>query len=489
MQFPLIIFFYIVKGNLKNFTGDKGKMFYTMPMLNNYMMPNLPAYWSLGNRHFVTNFAGSYQHGLYPDSHSPFVYSLAQGFQNPNHISMWNPLLIGFNTGEGMTTNPALTAAGNQSAYNAGLAYAAKSRISSLISTLTSYESQIKNIIKSGKLDEAQEQRLQTILDEIAALKEHISNMSGEQISIETIEAAQGVVIELIKKASETAQGIIQELQEAAQEEADNVSGAGSSDGTDDISGISDVDESGATTNPEIKDEAAGIVGLIYDSVAGPGTKNSQLKQTIAQINCDNITAVFDAWNENYKDNEGSLVKRIYDDEYWINGGNDYVKHMVDAFEEKARELGIYPRLIKEFTTVNSELTAFWNTSERKVSDAMDKIHQTIKQTQADKFSEAKAERDRQKAEAEARKAEAQRKEAERIAMKKSQFVADMREILGDDKAQVSEDVRYENNTFVIRIKGKNYYGKNYLELAKAIEKSGYDPAKYLKKQTATAIA
>ena len=60
-----------------------------------------------------------------------------------------------------------------------------------------------------------------------------------------------------------------------------------------------------------------------------------------------------------------------------------------------------------------------------------------------------------------------------------------MREILGDDKAQISEKVKYENGKFVVRINGKNYYGKDYLELAKALEKAGYEPEQYLKKESA----
>ena len=80
-------------------------------------------------------------------------------------------------------------------------------------------------------------------------------------------------------------------------------------------------------------------------------------------------------------------------------------------------------------------------------------------------------------------------KEAEKTAKQKTQFRDDMREILGDDKAEISDKVKYENNKFVIRIEGKNYYGKDYLELAKALEKAGYEPAKYLKKQKVGAAA
>lgn len=56
-----------------------------------------------------------------------------------------------------------------------------------------------------------------------------------------------------------------------------------------------------------------------------------------------------------------------------------------------------------------------------------------------------------------------------------------MREILGDDKAEISDKVQIDKNGCKIRIEGKDYFGKDYASLAKAIEKAGYSPAKYLK--------
>lgn len=466
-------------------------MFNTIPMLYN-TMPNLPAYMSLGNRYWTSNYGGEIQNNIYPSGYSPLVYALAQGFGSPNHISQWNPMLIGFNLGGNMMTDPALTAAGNQAAFNWGRSLALQSSLNITLNNLSGIENQIKSIIKSDKLDESQKQRLQAILDEISELKERMAEMTNGQISTEAIEAAKGEVLELIKKASDTAKEIIEEIQESQSSDNDDATDGTESDGNNenvsDNEGVSDNGKTGSS-NTQIQDEAAGIVGLIFDAVDGAGTKNEQLASTVEQINKDNIVAVFDAWNENYKDTEGSLVKRIYDDEFWINGGNDYVKHMVDAFEEKARELGLYSKLIKEFTTVNSELTSFWNTDEAKVSDAMDKIHQTIKAAETEKVNNAKAAKDKTKAKAAAKKAENEKKTAEKAEQRKNQFRDDMREILGDDKAEVSEKVKYENNKFVIRIEGKNYYGKDYLELAKALEKAGYEPNKYLQKQKLAAVA
>lgn len=129
-----------------------GKMFNVLPNYST-MMPNLPAYWSLGNRHWVSNFGGNIQHNIYPSGYSPLTYALAQGIGNPNHISQWNPMLIGLNLGQGMMTDPALIAQGNQNAYNWGLAIGIRGRLSSLLSNLSGIEAQITSVLKSDKLD------------------------------------------------------------------------------------------------------------------------------------------------------------------------------------------------------------------------------------------------------------------------------------------------------------------------------------------------
>ena len=96
---------------------------------------------------------------------------------------------------------------------------------------------------------------------------------------------------------------------------------------------------------------------------------------------------------------------------------------------------------------------------------------------------------DNAKKEAEAKKAQAAKKDKEKIEQKKTQFLEDMREILGDDKAEISDKVQIDKNGCKIRIEGKDYFGKDYASLAKAIEKAGYSPAKYLKKQALQAVA
>lgn len=473
-------------------------MFNTIPMFNS-ILPNLPAYFSLGNRYWVSNFGGSFQNNIYQSGYSPLTYALAQGFGSPNHISQWNPMLIGFNLGANMMTDPALTALGNQAAYNWGVSIAMNSRLSSLLSTLTGYEAQISNIIKSDKLDDSQKQRLQEVLDEIQKLKEEIQNIKIDGNSVERLEELQGKVLELTTSATKVAEEIIKEIQEAEAEEAEN---ADSDDDNDDDGtsgsegGSSSSSSSSSTTaqNEQSENEAVDICTKIYNGAMGPGTDYSQIREGINAITKDNVTAVLNMWQDQFQPNTGddNMIETIFDEEmFWNNSTNTgLITTIVKKLEERAKELGIRNQLAGQFVVAYDELDDIC-VNEGKVKTAVMTILEAVTEAEgkADKKAIKDEKVDKAKAKADAKKAERQKKEAEKAEKQKTQFRDDMREILGDENAEVSEKVQYENGKFVIRVEGKNYYGKDYLALAKALEKAGYDPAKYLKKQALGAVA
>lgn len=380
----------------------------------NNVYPNLPAYWSLGNKaSSVTGLGGNVGETRYftrPTGYPEAAYSLATQEENnaPNGLSQWNPLLVGIDLSQGMTTDPALIAQGNQSAWNWGFQRGMADRLAGVVSNLASIQSQLETVLKNDKLTAPQKQKLQSALDKIKAAK--------------------------------------------------------------------------AKADKKNKDEAAGIVGLIFDAVDGFGTKNEQLKNAVDKINANNVIDVFDSWNKNYKAKEGTLVQRIYDDEFWYDGGNKYVETITAALKKKAEALGIYSELIKEFTTITSELSAKFNTDEKKVAQAVETIYERVKKAEAESTQKAeKADADK-RAEAANKKSEKERKAQEKDNETKAQFVADMREILKDDKAEMSDKVQYKDGNFVIRVEGKNYYGEDYVELAQALKDAGYEPEQYLKK-------
>lgn len=488
-------------------------MFNTIP---NYslMMPNLPAYWSLGNRHWVSNFGGNIQHNIYPSGYSPLTYALAQGLGSPNHISQWNPMLIGLNLGQGMMTDPALLAAGQQAAANWGMALGLEVRFSGLLSNLNGLEAQISSVLKSDKLDEAQKQRLQAVLDDIKALKERVTEMAKNHPTLEDAEAIQGEVIELTKNASEVAQGIIEEIKKTQESESNE-----ETEETEESENKDDANEVDETTSETKKDEKEKdlaysmekVCDRIEKAVRGAGTNydddENGIKNILTdEINKDNVLELFDAWDRTYK---GKGNYSGGDDEYGLIGTlmndcegdqkEEIAMLLINALEDKAHELGI--DVSKEVSAAKVATHGDWHVwtlgittrDDDEICKAVNALYEKVKAgadsieaTKEEKADKAKAEKE---AKAQKAKAEAEKKEAEKAAKQKTQFRDDMREILGDDKAEISDKVKYEDNKFVIRIEGKNYYGKDYLELAKALEKAGYEPAKYLKKQKVGAAA
>ena len=469
-------------------------MFNTIPMYNS-IMPNLPAYWSLGNRYWVSNFGSAVQNNVFPSGYSPLTYALAHGLGSTNHISQWNPMLIGFNLGGNMMTDPALTAQGNQAAYDWGLSIGLRSRLTSLLSTLSGYESQISNILQSDKLDASQKERLQAVLDEIKAMKERINEAAKNQLSMESVEALQKEVLELTKNASEVAEEIINEIKETQEtEEAENDDDENDVSENDDDTSSTSASTPTAVQNEQAENEAVDICKNIYDGAIGPGTDYSKIKEGINAITKDNVTAVLNMWQDQYQPHTGddNMIETLFDEEmFWNNSTNTgLITTIVQKLEERAKELGVRNQLAGQFVVAYDELNDTF-VNEAKVKEAVMTVLEAVTEAEAkaDKKSVKTEKADAAREKAEARKAEADKRQAEKAKQKISQFRDDMREILGDDKAEVSDKVKYENNKFVIRIEGKNYYGKDYLELAKVIEKAGYEPAKYLKKQNAAAVA
>ena len=452
---------------------------------------NIYAYWSLGDKaSSVTGLGGEAKTRYFtrPTGYPEAAYSLATQEENnaPNGLSQWNPLLVGIDLSQGMTTDPALIAQGNQSAWNWGFQRGMADRLAGVVSNLASIQSQLETVLKNDKLTAPQKQKLQSALDKIKAVKEKAEKMvQSGNLKQEEVEAVQGEIAEAISNASKTAEAVMKNVTEGkgGVDEADDTDAADETTSTEEDTKAKEAKKAAkAKADKKNKDEAAGIVGLIFDAVDGFGTKNEQLKNAVDKINANNVIDVFDSWNKNYKAKEGTLVQRIYADEFWYDGGNEYVKTITAALQKKAEALGIYSELIKEFTTITSELSAKFNTDEKKVAQAVETIYERVKKAEAESTQKAeKADADK-RAEAANKKSEKERKAQEKDNETKAQFVADMREILKDDKAEMSDKVQYKDGNFVIRVEGKNYYGEDYVELAQALKDAGYEPEQYLKK-------
>ena len=427
-----------------------------------------------------------------------------------------NPLLIGEMSPMFPTNNQGL-----QEAAEWGALLMDKQKLTNQVGYLAGFDSQIKSFLKSDKLDESQKQRLQDVLDQVKALKEKAQKMLAKQdLKSEEIEALLGEIEELKENASEVGKEVLEEVQAAAEEaEADGAGDADDADGTDGTDDADDADGTDGTAATGASD-GADASDATEAAEAAEAKKNEKAKKDLAyamekicdridgavrgaftnydddengiknilknEINKDNVLELFAAWDRTYK---GQGCYSGGDDEYGLIGTlmndcegsqkEEIAMLLINALEDKAHELGI--DVSKEVTkakmaTHGSDYFVFTYRADTPICQAVNALYEKVKL--GVRTHEIKVIGDVEK-----KKAEKAEEEAKKIQEQKNQFRDDMREILGDDKAEISENVKYENKKFIIRINGKNYYGKDYLELANAIEKAGYDPVQYLKQK------
>lgn len=452
------------------------------------------------------------------------------GTQSLIFANQQNPLLIG-------KINPMLPTnnQGLQEAAEWGALLMDKQKLSNQVSYLAGFDSQIASILKSDKLDESQKQKLQDVLDQVKALKEKAQKMLAKQdLKSEEIEALLGEIEELKENASEVAKEVLEEVQAAAEEaEADgagDADDADGTDGTDDADGADDADDDTADAKDpdksadeavaaefdkkqkEKENEAAEICQNIYSGSVGDtwGTNYDTIKKGTDKITKDNVTTVLNMWTSQYKQNTNdvNLIETLFDEEsLWnpgladknpeaghkvntVNGNLDIIWNIIVALDERAQELGIKNKIAGLFAVCYDELDDF-NVDQDAVINSVTKITEAVTKAEAQQTKKdmATAKENKVKADAAKKKADKAKADAKKAQEQKIRFRDAMRYALDDDKAEMSSDVRYENNKFVITINGEDYYGKNYKELANALEKDGLDPAQYLKQRSLNAVA
>lgn len=436
-----------------------------------------------------------------------------------------NPLLIGEMNPMFPTNNQGL-----QEAAEWGALLMDKQKLSNQVSYLAGFDSQIASILKSDKLDESQKQKLQDVLDQVKALKEKAQKMLAKQdLKSEEIEALLGEIEELKENASKVAKEVLEEVKAAAEDAAD---GAGDADGADGTDGADDADGTDDDTDgakdpeksadeavaaefdkkqKEKENEAAEICQNIYSGSVGDtwGTNYDTIKKGTDKITKDNVTTVLNMWTSQYKQNTNdvNLIETLFDEEsLWnptLNAGHevgntisnpannmDMIWNIVACLDQRAQELGIKNKVAGLFAVCYDELDDTF-VDQDAVINSVTKINEAITKAEAQQTKKdmATAKENKVKADAAKKKADKAKAEAKKVQELKNAFKNDMREILGDDKAEISENVKYENKKFVIRINGKNYYGKDYTELANALEKDGLDPERYLKQRSLNAVA
>lgn len=432
-----------------------------------------------------------------------------------------NPLGIGLNFGNPMQSNQGL----EDVAASWGRSLFDRQLVTIKVARLKGMESQISLSLKSDKLDESQKQRLQDLLDQVKALKEKAQKTIAKQdFKSEEIDALISEIEELEKNSTQVVNEITEELSAAAAEaeNADSSDGAGDADGADGTDGTDGTAATGATgatgtsdgayasdateaaeaaeakKNEKAKKDLAYAMEKICDRIDGAvrgaftnydddenGIKNI-LKN---EINKDNVLELFAAWDRTYK---GQGCYSGGDDEYGLIGTlmndcegsqkEEIAMLLINALEDKAHELGI--DVSKEVTKAKMATHGNWYVltmgitvrDDDEICQAVNALYEKVKL--GVRTHEIKVIGDVEK-----KKVEKAKAEAKKVQDQKTRFRDAMRYALDDDKAEISSDVRYENNKFVITIHGEDYYGKNYKELVKALEKDGLDPAQHLKQK------
>ena len=466
-------------------------------------MINFASLYGLGNRLNTTRFDGVDQpyFSSYVDGYPEYTYNMAQAMQNP-YSSLWaNPLMLGTNL-SGCDPRQQLQAqAGIEAAGQAGFSDGLKIRLSGYAANLNNLEAQIQAYIDSGKLNDAQKSKMETILNRIKTIKQQIANLcNGQTLNAKDVEAVQKSITELTKSAEEKVQEVAKEVKEAeAAKDGEKTDGAGNSEGSDSST------ETKEKTAQEKAAEKAVMVGIcdgIDTCIRDAGTKYEELKTILTQqINKDNVLQLFETWNSSYK---GKEPYKGGDDDYGLIGSlmndcegsekEEIAKILINALQEKAISLGIDVSSEVATAIASTKSEGGWKAGfglwgwrdDDKICKAVNALYEKVKKESAKVEAKQKSEADNAKRKEANEKAKAEEK-AKQDAVKKetdakNQFKADLREIVGDDKAEISDKVQYKDGQFKVRVEGKDYYGSDYRELAEALRAAGYNPEKYLKK-------
>lgn len=482
--------------------------------------PNISVYQALGNRAFsVTGLGGetNIRFSTLPDGYSNMTYQLfsQNSNSNPNGWCQWNPMLIGMPLNNGMATDPALIQQGNVAAANWGAQLSAQYDFNSIVQQLTGFQSQLTNILKSDKLNESQRQRLQAVLDKIDELVKQVQAKSkAGALSTDEMKAYSKQISDVINKAAEVANDVMKEVQEAEDKKAEDADKADGSDKADDEKSdgksdnkVDDKTEAGKKQK-ELDKNAVAVCQDIYSGLESKliGTDYDKLKAGVTKINKDNVATVLNTWDKQYRKNGKSLVERLFDTE-WVwndklsnkaqegqlisdpgNSNTNMIWNIVASLDQKAQALDIKTELGGQFATAYTQLRKTF-IDQKAVIDAVAEIQKAV--TKAENEASAKSSKEeidgKNKAEAANKKAEAAKKEKAEKAKKekeaKALFLNDMREILGDDKAEISDRVQYKDGKFKVRVDGVDYEASSYVELVKVLKQAGYkEPAQYLKK-------
>lgn len=452
---------------------------------------NLPAFWALGNQSWTSNYGMRKQYNTYPSYASPIDTFLAH---NMDTIGAFNPMLYGIVQPQ---NNNMMSEVGLKNSYASGFQQGQMMRASITLgecaSALSSMASQLENILESDELNDSQKARIKALLAKVEAaqerlerLTEKLASSSDANVVIKTITKFQEEVLALQKERSELGKKITEEIKTGKpSDDADEVDGEDDADGTD---GADDADTGkiGDDGRPakykKTKDRDIQNICLDFSDAINkttwfglcPGTDDKKFNETIASLEEDNIIEVMENWKEKFcgpgspnPDDKNFLDSFLYDADHEQKA--KLGKYMLDLLVARAEANGLDVKLEEAAARKELNSSVIYNdVVERNIMAIYDKI--TKKETENKTKIASGEEVGGQKPD--------NKKYEEEINKAKEQFLADMKECLDRDdikelpsKLEVVKDDKGKFKGFKIRIKGKDYTGKDYLSLCDALKK------------------
>lgn len=456
---------------------------------------------------------GETQYEVMDMSVSPFIAQLSK-------MPAWyqtNPLMLGINLINNAPgyVNPQQTQAVAQDAktqgYNNFMRNYNSAVVDNLIVTINSVVEQLEGILKSDQLTDSQKTRLNAELEKFKAIQEKVKELKEKSASMTTeeIQKETEALNKELQTQSAEMQKTVQEVQEELAKEGKKLEGsegAGAAEGAKGAEGAEGTSEeegdSPATRKVSEKTKNAEkyvmnkICHLIYEAIDGPGTNydddDKGMKNVIEQnITKDNVLELFDSWNAGpYKNEKGDLITALMDD-CEFGQKKEIADMLIEALAERALADGI--DVEKEVAAARMATKSNWFgiSSTDKIVAAVNKLKNKVAQgekgiraNEAEKEQSEKTKANNKKAaeaqKAKKAKAEAEQKQQAAIDKQTKTFIEDMKECTGNEKieklpagVQVVKDASGNFKGFSIRIKGKEYFGKDYLALSAALEKDG----------------
>lgn len=463
---------------------------------------DLGSFLALGNQGWISNYGMQTQRNMFPVYTTPKDRFVAH---NTESLSATNPLLYGIvNTDSIYDEASAQVRAKNAQQRGAQAAMIDLASINVKLSgqNLAALAAQLTSALETEGLTDSQKDRIKERLNEVKLLQEKLLNITKDLSNGGNLETNLDKLDKMLNKEIPALREKIGKLGEKLADEVKNNGSASSSDASDETDDTDDTDTettpSDKETKPskkydkngrpknlekpserEIKDICLAFSDAVGYTWCGiPGTDNDAMKSVVDSLDANNVFEVMKNWKDNYCDG------KVYNDDNFVDsfvydanhaqkrdGGKKILKALVARAEANGLDVSEYEaKARKELNctiidngVITENLMAIYDKIEAKEKENALKVSTEKEEVKETKVSKKEAE---------------DKKKAEKIEKQKAQFIEDMKQCLERDDinalpagVEVEKDDNGNFKGFKIRIKGKDYTGKDYLALVAALQK------------------